>query len=37
MDSIKECKQSMRKLRKKIYKHSVSAKSKGKKPRDSTE
>jgi hypothetical protein len=27
----------MRKLRKKIYKHSVSAKSKGKKPRDSTE
>lgn len=35
--SIKECKQSMRKLRKKIYKHSISTKTKGKKPKDNTE
>ena len=37
MDSIKECKMTMRKLRKKIYKHSISTKSHPKKNRDSTD
>lgn len=37
VQDIKECKQTMRKLRKKIYKHSISTKNKAKKNRDSTE
>lgn len=35
--SIKECKMTMRKLRKKIYKHSISTKTKAKKSKDNTE
>jgi hypothetical protein len=37
IDSIKDCKQTMRKLRKKIYKHSISTKPKVRKAKDSTE
>jgi hypothetical protein len=37
-DEVKECKQSMRKLRKKIYKHSVVSKTKqSRKSKDSTD
>lgn len=37
MDSIRECKLAMRKLRKKIYKHSISAKPLPKRLRDTTD
>lgn len=37
MDSIRECKLTMRKLRKKIYKHSISSKPAPKRLRDTTD
>ena len=37
MASIKECKLAMRKLRKKIYKHSISGKPQQKRLRDTTD
>jgi len=37
VEEIKDCKQRMRKLRKKIYKHSILSKTKLKRSKDSTE